>query len=227
MPAGQLMAVPESFSWVEAAALPEAALTAWTNLVAEGGLAAGETVLIAGASGGVGSYAVQLAHELGATVVALGRDPERLEPLRQLGADHLARDDDELPWAVRRLTGRGADLVFDAVSGDRLASHLAALDDRGRLVLVGLMAGARTEVDLARVLRRQLRLIGSVLRARPRAEKAALVAAFAGFAAGRLAAGRLRPLVDRTFPFGKMADAYAAMEGGGMLGKIVVERSGE
>ena len=166
VPAGQLLRVPESLSWAEAAAVPEAALTAWTNLVAEGGLAAGETVLIPGASGGVGSFAVQLAHQLGATVVAAGRDLERLEPLRALGADHLLRDDDELPEHLREAAGRGADLVFDPVSGERLPSHLAALSQGGRLVLVGLMAGARANIDLALVLRRRLRVIGSVLRSR-------------------------------------------------------------
>ena len=226
VPAGQLMAVPESLSWAEAAAVPEAALTAWTNLVAEGGLEAGESVLVTGASGGVGSFTVQLAHELGATVVAAARDLERLEPLRDLGADHLVVDDDQLPRRVREATGRGADLIFDTVSGDRLPSHLAALEKRGRLVLIGLMAGPRAEVDLARVLRRQLRLIGSVLRSRPRAEKARLVAGFTEFAAERLADGRLEPLVAGRFAFERIADAYAAMEAGGLLGKVVVERTG-
>ncbi len=227
VPAGQLMTVPGSLSWAEAAAVPEAALTAWTNLVAEGGLAAGEIVLVTGASGGVGSFAVQLAHQLGATVVAAARDVDRLEPLRELGANHLLPDDDELPERLRRFAGRGADLIFDAVSGDRLPSHLTALAGRGRLVLIGLMAGARVEVDLALVLRRRLRIIGSVLRARPRPEKARLVAAFGDFAAERLADGRLRPLVAQSFPFEKIAQAYAAMEAGGHVGKIVVERSGD
>ena len=217
VPAGQLMAVPESLSWAEAGAVPEAALTAWTNLVA------GETVVVAGASGGVGSFTVQLAHQLGATVVAAGRDLARLEPLRELGADHLVLDDDELPAALRRLTGGGAHLVFDTVSGDRLASHLQALETRGRLVLVGLMAGASAEIDLARVLRSRLRIIGSVLRSRPRSEKASLVAAFRDFAEERLADGRLRPLVHQRLPFESIAEAYAAMRRGRLLGKIVVE----
>ncbi len=226
VPAGQLLRVPEGFSWAEAAAVPEAALTAWTNLVAEGGLEAGETVLVTGASGGVGSFAVQLAHQLGAKVVAAGRDLGRLEPLRSMGADHLVRDDDELPERLREATGGGADLIFDTVSGSRLPSHLAALNGRGRLVLVGLMAGPRADIDLALVLRRRLRLIGSVLRARPRPEKARLVAAFGEFAAERLEDGRLRPLVCRRYAFERIADAYAAMEAGGLLGKIVVGSPG-
>jgi NADPH:quinone reductase-like Zn-dependent oxidoreductase len=224
VPAGQLLPAPAGWSWAEAAALPEAALTAWTNLVAEGGLRAGQIVLVTGATGGVGSFTVQLARELGATVVAAARDRGRLERLGRL-ADHLLVDDDELPRALRRAAGGGADLVFDLVGGERLESHLAALRSRGRLVLVGLMAGPRAEIDLADLLRRRLVVIGSVLRARPREEKARLVAAFSEHATARMAAGRIKPLVAESFPFDRIADAYAAMAAGGAVGKIVVERS--
>jgi NADPH2:quinone reductase len=227
VPAGQAMPIPESLSFVEAAAVPESGLTAWTNLVAEGGLAAGEAVLITGATGGVGSFAVQLAAALGATVLAAGRDRERLEPLRDLGADQLVLLDDTLPEAVRGATGgRGADLALDLVGGEHLPRLLAALSPGGRLVLVGLLAGARAEIDLARVLRRHLRLIGSTLRPRSREEKARLVAAFAAFALPRLADGSLRPLVDRTFPFVRVAEAYRALAEGGVAGKVVLEMDG-
>lgn len=224
VPAGQLMALPDGCSLVEGAALPEAGLTAWTNLVAEGGLRAGETILISGANGGIGTFAVQLARELGARVLAAGRDRERLAPLEALGADALLLLGPELPARVRELTGgRGADLVLDLVGGEHLPSLLAALAPRGRLVLVGLMAGRTAEVDLGAILSRRLRVIGSVLRPRPRDEKARLVAAFADFALPRLADGRLRPVVDRTFPFDRVEDAFAAFERGGVVGKIVVE----
>lgn len=226
VPAGQLLPMPAEMTWVEAAAVPEAALTAWTNLVAEGGLRPGQRVLVTGATGGVGSFAVQLARELGGVVVAAGRDLGRLEPLLELGAAAAVEDDDRLPERFRDAVGGGADLVFDTVSGQRLPAHLAAMAPGGRLVLVGLMAGATAELDLALVLRRRLRVIGSVLRPRPRAEKAALVAAFREFGLERLADGRLRPLVDRVVPFERIADAYAAMEEGGVVGKIVVERQG-
>lgn len=223
-PRGQLMPIPDGLSFVEAAALPEAGLTAWTNLVAEGGLVAGETVVVTGANGGVGTFAVQLARELGARVLAAGRDPDRLEPLRALGAAELLTLGPDLAQRVAALTGgRGADLVLDLVGGEHLPALLAALAPRGRLVLVGLMAGARAELDLGAILRRRLRLIGSVLRARSREEKARLVAAFAAFALPRLADGRLRPIVDRTFPFARIADAFAAFARGGVAGKIVVE----
>lgn len=232
VPAGQLMPLPDGLSSVEGAAIPEAGLTAWTNLVAEGGLAAdgagrGETVVVSGANGGVGSFTVQLAHELGARVLAAGRDLERLEPLRDLGADELVPLDDDLPDRVRELTGgRGAELVLDLVAGEHLPRLLAALAPRGRLVLVGLTAGSRAELNLRPILSRRLRLIGSVLRARPRPEKAALVAAFAEFALPRLADGRLRPVIDRVLPFEQVAEGYAALERGGVSGKIVLEMEG-
>ena len=224
VPAGQLMAMPEGLSFVEGAAIPEAGLTAWTNLVAEGGLAAGETVLISGANGGVGTFTVQLAAELGAFVLAAGRDLSRLEPLRDLGAAELLLLDDGLPARVRELTGgRGADLALDLVGGEHLPRMLAALAPLGRLVLIGLTAGSRAELDLRRILSLRLRLIGSALRTRPRPEKASLGAAFAEFALPRLADGRLRPVVDRVFRFEQAAEAYAALEAGRVAGKLVLE----
>ncbi|HEX9945330.1 MAG TPA: NAD(P)H-quinone oxidoreductase [Thermoanaerobaculia bacterium] len=223
IPAGQLMPVPDNLSLIEGAALPEAGLTAWTNLVAEGGLQAGETVLVTGATGGMGSFAVQLARELGARVLAAGRNRERLERLRGLGIEEFFLEGANLAQQVREATGgRGADLVLDLTGGPGLDSHLAALANRGRLVLVGLVSGRRSEVDLGAILTRRLRVIGSVLRARSREEKAQLVSAFAAFALPRLRDGRLRPVVDRTFPLEQAAEAYRTMERGGVFGKIIL-----
>jgi NADPH:quinone reductase-like Zn-dependent oxidoreductase len=224
VPAGQAMPLPDGMSFVAGAGVPESGLTGWTNLVAEGGLAAGETVLITGATGGVGSFTVQLARELGAVVVAAGRDPGRLAALRALGAEHLVALGEGMEAAVRRLTGgRGVELVIDLVGGEHLPRGLASLAARGRLVLVGLMAGRRAELDLGGVLGRRLRLVGSVLRPRPREEKAALVAAFADFALPRLADGRLHAVVERVFPLERAAEAYAALAAGGVGGKVVLE----
>jgi putative PIG3 family NAD(P)H quinone oxidoreductase len=223
-PEGQVMALPENLSWVEGGALPEAGLTAWTNLVAEEAVQAGESVLVTGATGGMGTMFVGLARELDATVIASGRDPERLARLAELGAVATVPAGEELSRRVREATGgRGADLVIDLVGGEGFAGHLAALRDRGRLVLVGVTAGSRVELELAQVLRRRLRILGSVLRARPREEKSRLVAAFADFALPRLADGRLRAVVDRTVPFEKVAEAYDALRRGGLFGKVVLE----
>jgi putative PIG3 family NAD(P)H quinone oxidoreductase len=224
VPVGQLMRVPANLSWAEAAALPEAGLTAWTNLVAEGQLREGETVLVTGATGGMGTMFVQLGHALGARVLAAGRSPERLERLRELGAWEIVRLDRDLPARVAELTGgRGVDLVADLVGGPDLGARMAALAPRGRLILLGLLAGGRAELDLRPILSRRLRLIGSVLRARPRPEKAELVAGFAGFALPRLADGRLRPVLDRVLPLERIEEAFAALREGGAAGKIVVE----
>jgi putative PIG3 family NAD(P)H quinone oxidoreductase len=223
IPSGQLMPVPENFSLNEGAAVPEAGLTAWTNLVVEGGLRSGETVLITGATGGMGSFAVQLARELGARVLAAGRSRERLELLRELGIEEVCLEGAGLASQVREATGgRGVDLVVDFTGGPGLDSHLAALADRGRLVLVGLVSGRRAEVELGAILSRRLRVIGSVLRARPRDEKAHLVADFSAFALPRLRDGRLRPVMDRAFPLARAADAYKALERGGAFGKIIL-----
>ena len=223
-PAGQLLPLPAVLSWAEGAALPEVGVTAWTNLVAEGAIAPGETVLITAAASGVGSFAVQLARELEARPLVAGRSLERLAALVPLGAAGCVELGPGMPDAVRRLTGgRGADLVLDLVGGEGLAQCLAALADRGRLVLVGLLGGGRATLDLAAVLRRRLRIAGSVLRSRSREEKASLVGAFGDFALPRLADGRLRPVVDRTLPFAEIAAAYEALAAGGVLGKIVLE----
>ncbi len=223
VPAGQLLPLPAGWTFAEGAAIPEAALTAWTALVAAGRLQAGEAVLVSGATGGIGTFAVQLARELGGRVIAAGRDRRRLQPLLELGAEALCELAEGLAPAVRQATGgRGADLALDFVGGAHLPPMLAALAPRGRLVLLGLLAGSSAQLDLGLVLRRRLTLVGSVLRPRPREEKAALVAAFGAFAAGRLAGRRLRPVIDRVLPFSRIAEAYAQAARGGGFGKIVV-----
>jgi putative PIG3 family NAD(P)H quinone oxidoreductase len=223
IPAGQLMPLPDGLSFVEGAAIPEAALTSWVNLVVEGGLQAGETVLVTGATGGMGSFAVQLARELGARVLAAGRSRERLEMLRGFGVDEICLAGANLAAQVREAThGRGVDLVLDFTAGPEINGHLAALAGRGRLVVVGAVGSRKGEVDLGLVLSRRLRIIGSVLRARPRDEKARLTADFAAFALPRLRDGRLRPVVDRVLPLERAAEAYQALERGGAFGKVIL-----
>ncbi|MEM7482058.1 MAG: NAD(P)H-quinone oxidoreductase [Acidobacteriota bacterium] len=226
VPVGQLMAMPPNWSFAEAAAVPEVALTAWTNLVAEGGLEEGQSVVITGANGGVGTFTVQLARQFGARVIAAGRGLERLEPLRELGASELVVLAPDLPAAIRRANGgQGVDLALDLIGGEHLPRLLLALRSGGRLVLVGIDAGQSVEVPLGVILSRRLSIIGSVLRPRSRAEKAELVRCFMNFAQPRLEDGRLRPVVDRVLPFERIADAYRALMAGGVAGKIIVEMS--
>jgi len=222
-PTGQLMPVPGGLSMAEAAALPEAAVTSWTNLVVEGGLCAGETVLVTGATSGIGTFAVQLIRELSGQAIAAARSAERLERLRDFGIEQLVPMDATYPGRVRELTGgRGVDLVLDLVAGEWLSPSLECLAERGRLVLVGLTAGRTAAIDLGLVLRRQLRIVGSALRSRSREEKADLVRAFSEFGLPRLADGRLRPVVDRVFPLAEAARAYACLEHERPFGKVVL-----
>jgi NADPH:quinone reductase-like Zn-dependent oxidoreductase len=181
-------------------------------------------VLITAAASGVGTFAVQVARELGARVLVAGRSLARLEPLRTLGADELLELREGLARQVREATeGRGVDLAIDLAGGPLFDELLRCVRDRGRVVLVGVLAGTHATVDLGQVLRRRLRLVGSVLRSRSRAEKAGLVASFADFGLPRLADGRLRPVIHEVLPFDAVARAYRHLEEGGVLGKIVLE----
>jgi putative PIG3 family NAD(P)H quinone oxidoreductase len=224
VPESQAMPIPDGLGFVEAAAVPEVALTSWTNLVYEGRLERGQSVLITAAASGVGSFAVQVARELGARVIAAGRSLARLERLRALGADELVELGPGLAERVRSHSGgAGVDLVVDLVGGAGFAELPGCTRDRGRIVLVGVLDGTLATIDLGQVLRRRLRIVGSVLRGRSRAEKAGLVASFSDFGLDRLADGRLRPVVDAVLPFDEVADAYRRMEAGGVLGKLVLE----
>lgn len=221
-PEGQLLAVPEGLTLTEAGALPEVAITAWTNLVYEGRLHRGQSVLITGAASGVGCFAVQVARSLGARVLVAGRDAARLERLRPRGAAAAVQLGGGFAERVRAIEPKGVDLVVDLVGGEHFDRALGALRDQGTLVLVGVLAGPSATVDLGQILRRRLRVVGSVLRARGRDEKAGLVASFREFAAERWASGELAPSIDRTLPFEQVAEAYAAMAQGGHLGKLVL-----
>jgi putative PIG3 family NAD(P)H quinone oxidoreductase len=226
VPVGQLMPLPEELDFVAGGALPEAGLTAWVNLVTEGALQAGETVLISGATGGMGTFFVQLAHALGARVFATGRNTGglgRLERLRALGADEVWTDDEDLAARCREATaGKGVDLVTDLVGGAGLGRRLSLLRSQGRLVLIGLTAGRRVDLDLSLILHRRLRVVGSVLRPRSREEKARLTREFAAFALPRLRSGELAAVVERTYPFSEAAAAYAALRQSGLFGKLVL-----
>lgn len=222
--AGQLLPLPPAWTHEHGAALPEAAVTAWVNLVEEGRLQAGERVLISGVTGGVGSFACQLARELGAAqVIGTSRSRERLQVLREVGLEHGEVEDDRLPGRIRELTaGAGVDVILDFVGGDGFGRRLELLAPGGRLVLLGLMDGPRGPIDLSAILRRRLRVVGSLLRPRPRAEKARLVATFDAFSRDRLADGRLRPLLAGAFSAVEVAKAYDVLAEGGHIGKFVL-----
>ncbi len=223
-PAGQLMPVPAGLSWAEAAAIPEVFLTAHDNLFTHGRLAAGETVLIHGGGGGVGTAAIQLAHRAGARVLVTAGSSQKLEFSSRLGADAgINHREEDFPARVRELTaGRGVDLILDVMGASYLARNLDALAIEGRLVVIGLQGGATAEIDLNQMLRRRLSVIATTLRGRPAEQKAGIVRRFVEEALPGFEDGTLRPVVDRVLPLAEAPEAHRAMEAGENVGKLVL-----
>ena len=226
-PVTQLLPVPDHLDLVDAAALPEAICTAWSNLVMVGRLTRGETVLVHGGSGGVGTIAIQLAATLGARVAATAGGPERVARCRALGAeigiDHRA---DDLVEVIAEATGgRGADLILDVLGAGSLAANLRALATGGRLVIIGLQQGRRGEVDLGLLLAKRAAIHGTTLRSRPLAEKAAIVAEVREHAWPLLGAGdpaRIRPIVHARLPMADAGRAHELLASGAVFGKLVL-----
>jgi len=224
VPRAMLMRIPAGLSFETAAAIPEAWFTAYLNLVREGGLAAGEVVLLHAAASGVGTAAIQLAKDAGASVVATVRSAAKAAALEELGADLVvdtaARGFVE---AVEERFGKNAvGLVLDPVGGATLAGNVRVLARRGRLVLIATMGGGSAELDLRALLTKRLRLVGSTLRARSLAEKADLTAAFVRDVLPGLSVGRLRPVVDSVFPLERAADAHRRVAANANVGKVVL-----
>jgi NADPH2:quinone reductase len=218
------VAIPPGMLVTTAAAIPEAFVTAHDAL-RRIQLQAGETVLIHAVASGVGVATLQLAAAFGARVIGTSRSPDKLSRARTLGlAVGIDSSAENLVDAVRGATnGVGVHAVVDLVGGPLFPTTLACLAERGRLVLVGLTAGATAEVDLGVILRRRLRIEGTVLRPRSRAEKAAAVAGFADEVLPLLAAGAIRPVMHAVLPFSSVAEAHRLLEANATFGKVVVE----
>ncbi|HWQ13202.1 MAG TPA: NAD(P)H-quinone oxidoreductase [Roseiflexaceae bacterium] len=223
VPAGMAMRIPENLSFEEAAAIPEAFLTAHLNLFTLGQLRAGEWVLVHAAASGVGTAALQLARAAGARVLATA-SAGKLELCRALGAEQ-AFDYRAGPFAERVLAatgGRGVDLVLDFVGAPNWEANLAALAPYGRLQLIGFLGGSRGELDLGPVMGKSLTVRGTTLRRTPLPQKVALTEAFAAFALERFARGELRPVIDTILPLAQAAEAHRMMEENRNAGKIVL-----
>lgn len=213
--------VPDDLDWVRAAALPETVCTVFANVFEAGGLKAGETLLIHGATSGIGVTAIQMAKAAGARVVATSRGAEKAEAARRLGADlSLHAGADDLEAAIAGFGG--ADVVLDMVGADYAALNQSVLRPFGRWVVIATLSGARAEIDLARLMMKRIVLTGSTLRARPADEKARLIAAVEATAWPWIASGAVRPPVEATFPLEDAKAAHLRLEAGGHVGKIVL-----
>ncbi|WP_234986528.1 NAD(P)H-quinone oxidoreductase [Demequina sp. NBRC 110055] len=211
--------VPAGVDLVEAGGLMEAACTVWSNLEAADA-AAGQTLLIHGGSGGVGSLAIQIGVAMGMRVFATAGGAERARRCEDLGAergiDHRGED-----FVETLREGGGADVILDVVGAAYLERNLAALSTGGALVIIGMQKGSKGELDLGRLLAKRARVIGTTLRARPHAEKAAIVAGVARDV-WPLVPGRVSPVVHATYPLAEASSAQAALAEGGVFGKILL-----
>jgi NADPH:quinone reductase len=215
--------IPPGMSFTDAAALPEAFITAWDALVTQAGLAAGETVLIHAVGSGVGTAAVQIAAAVGARAVGTARTAAKLARARALGLEAGVTVDDGRFAAGVQQTAGAVDVVLDLVGGPYVAEDLRCLALHGRLIVVGLLAGNRAELDLSVLLQKRIRVFGTVLRARPLEEKIAVTRTFVRHVVPLLARGAVKPVVDRVFPLARAADAHAHLESNDVFGKLVLE----
>ncbi|MDP2480547.1 MAG: NAD(P)H-quinone oxidoreductase [Candidatus Palauibacterales bacterium] len=227
VPAGMVLQVPPGLSLVEAAALPEVFYTAYDALFRQAGLAMGESVLVHAAGGGVGTAALQLARAGGAARIFGTASSAKLTGIEREGLpldipiDYRTVSFEEV--VRERTEGRGVDVILDMVGGDYLGPDLRSLAELGRVVLVGLLRGRSAEADLGLILGRRLRVLGTVLRARSAAEKLTLTAEVRDRLLPLFEQGRLRPVVDRTYPLAEAELAHRSMDANQNLGKIVLE----
>jgi tumor protein p53-inducible protein 3 len=224
VPTGMAMRIPERFSYQEAAAIPEAFLTAYLNLFTLGRLQPGEVALIHAGASGVGTAAIQLVRAAGARAIATAGAEAKLALCRELGADPAINYKTELfVDRVQAATGgRGAEVVLDFVGAPYWDANMAALALGGRLMLIGFLGGARGQFDLGALMGKSLTVASTTLRRTPLPQKLALTQAFADFALARFARGELRPVIDRVIPIAQAAEAHRTLEANSNAGKVVL-----
>lgn len=223
-PAGMLLRLPQQWSFEEGAAIPEVWLTAFVNLFLEGNLREGETVLIHAGGSGVGTAAIQLARVAGARVLITAGAVHKLDTGRRLGAS-LAINYKEADFASEVMTytnGAGVDLILDPVGASHFERDLEVLRESGRLIIIGLLSGAKAAIDLGAVLRRSLRIIGSRLRPRPEGEKIAITTAFAERYWPLFNNGTLEPVIDTVFPLTEAQKAHEYVLQNRNTGKVIL-----
>lgn len=219
--ARHVLPIPKGLDYVQAAVLPETVFTVFANVFEGGALKAGETLLIHGATSGIGVTAIQMAKAAGARVIATSRGADKAAAAKALGADiSLDAKSDNLEAQIRE--AGGADVVLDMVGRDYAALNLNSLNAGGRWVVIASLTGPRVEMDLQRIMLKRLTLTGSTLRSRPADEKARLTAAVEATAWPWVASGKVKPPVQAVFALEQAADAHAELEAGGHIGKIVL-----
>jgi NADPH:quinone reductase-like Zn-dependent oxidoreductase len=217
--------IPRSLSFAEAAAIPEAFLTANEALFQRAQLEMGQTVLIHGAAGGVGSAAVQLARGHGAKVIATASNGDKLAKVQELGANILINHKSQDFEQVINEAGLTLDVVIDSVGAAYWPKHARLLADNGRLIVLGLLGGAKVEVDFATLLKKQLQLVGIVIRSRELTDKILMTQRFISELLPLFEQGQLKPVVDTVFPLARATDAHVRMERNENIGKIVLSVS--
>src|SRR5262249_3242729 len=216
--------VPPGLSMKQAAAIPETFFTVWHNTFERGHLEAGETLLVHGGSSGIGTAAIQIAKAFGARVITTAGSIEKCEACRKLGADLAInyRDEDFVAATKAATAGKGADVILDMVGGDYIERNYEAAPGEGRVVQIAFQGSPKATVDFRRIMLKRLTHTGSTLRARSVADKSAIARAVEERVLPLIAAGRVAPLIDSTFPLAQAAAAHARMETSQHIGKIVL-----
>lgn len=219
----QVLPLPEGVDPVAAAGLPEVAATVFSNVFMAAAAREGETLLVHGGAGGIGTHAIQVARALGMTVLATVGSEEKARVVEELGATPIRYRDEDFVARVEELTdGRGADVILDVVGAKYLDPNLRAVATNGRIVIIGMQGGATGELNVGRLLQKRAAVIGTTLRARPAAEKAAIMAAVREHVWPLVAAGRVLPLVSRTFPLEQVREAHEYFDSGSHVGKVLL-----
>ncbi|HVB27567.1 MAG TPA: NAD(P)H-quinone oxidoreductase [Mycobacteriales bacterium] len=224
VPAGQLLPVPAGVDLVTAAALPEVACTVWSNVVMLAALRAGEVLLIHGGASGIGTFAIQVGRELGATVCVTAGSPEKLARCEQLGAQVLVnyREEDFVAAVRVGCGGQGADVILDNLGASYLARNVELLAPAGRLVVIGLQGGRVGELDLGTLLTKRGSVHATSLRYAPLERKAEIVAAVRRELWPLIASGRIRPVVHASYPMTEAGQAHSLVEASEHVGKVLL-----
>lgn len=224
VPAGQVMPKPDGVDLVTAGGLPEVACTVWSNVFMVAGLQPGETLLVHGGAGGIGTLAIQLAKALGARVITTAGSEEKLALCRELGADVAVsyRDQDFVEEVKKATDGMGADVVLDNMGAEYLDRNISALATEGRLVIIGMQGGVKGELNIGKLLAKRGAVIATSLRSRPVEEKAAICSAVVEHVWPLVSDGSVRVVVHATMPLAEAARAHELMESGDHTGKIIL-----